>query len=458
MGCAGHPVVRTPHLDKLAASGLRFSNAHADCPVCIPQRTTWITGIKSHNYGKPEYAASFRVGRTARQMLGGLMTGAGFQTGLIGKTHWHTEESFRGGFETVIRETRLAVEIERRLGRPGATFSGIGFNALNPGPTHVPPQLYSTDWIVDQGLDFLEHRDRTQPFFLWLSFTDPHPPNTIHEPYYSMYDSCQIPPTLHGDWAESDREPFTLRAQRESFNYPRMGESELGKARAVYYGKVTNLDHQIGRILGKLQADKLFEETWIFYTSDHGELLGDHGLFSKRCFLNASSQVPLILRPPASINAGPGRVTEALVMLDDLLPTFCDLAGADVPQGVTGKSWLPLIRGDSQPPHSVQHGQIANNHLLHDGRFKYLYFADDGAELVFDCLNDPNDLRDLALLDRDLTTRLRGVLVEHLEQEKHPHVQDGELVVLRTPQPGLEKLRARISHGWGAVGEGRWPV
>jgi len=456
LGCSGHPCVRTPHLDKLAAGGLRFDRAYADCPVCIPQRTTWLTGVKSHTYGKPDYAEHYRMDYPRERMLGSLMSRAGYQTALIGKTHWHTEPSFRGGFETVIRDKRLAEAIRRRVGRPGATFSGIGFNELHPGPSHVPPELYSSDWLVDQALDFLEHRDRTQAPFLWLSLTDPHPPNTIHEPYYSMYDGAGIPAPVRGDWTETGR-PFSEVCRRESWNYPRLEGAALEKARAVYYGKITNLDHQLGRLFGKLQVEGLFDRAWIVYTSDHGEFLGDHDLIGKRSFLEASARVPLIVRPPTDFAAEPGRRTEALVCLDDLLPTFCAIAGTAAPEGVTGKSWMPLLDDTADRLHEFQHGNIAGSHMYHDGRYKYLYDSVDGSELVFDTAEDPGDLRDLSA-DETLTARLRQAFAAHLEAEGHPHWQDGAVLNEGREPPPLHRLRAATPNGWRAIGDGTWPV
>ena len=396
LGVAGHPCVRTPHLDKLAAAGVRFSNAYADCPVCIPQRTTLVTGIKSHTYGEPRYSETYRIPRDRRDFLGSLITEAGYQTCIVGKTHWHTDPSFRGGFETVISHELLGVEIARRCGRPGSHFTGLGWNELNPTASLLPPELYSTDWLVDRALDFLRFRDRTQPLFLWLSLTDPHPPNVIHEPYYSMYDRSPIPEPILPAWADDDGCPLAIRRHREGYNGPRMRADELRKARGVYYGKITNLDHQIGRLLGQLAAGGQLRNTTIVYASDHGEMLGDCGDMAKSSFIDASARVPLIVRPAADAAVEPGRTIDALVCLDDLLPTLCGIAGARVPDDITGKSWQPLLRGETGSLHDFQHGQIENSHMFHDGRLKYLYFVEDGSELLFDTVADPCDETDLS--------------------------------------------------------------
>lgn len=457
LGCAGHPSVRTPHLDMLAAQGVRFRRAYADCPVCVPQRTTWVTGIQAHVYGMPSYSEQFRVDRPREAFLGSLLTRAGYQTHLVGKTHWHTDPTFRGGFESWTPFTELADEITRTTGRDGGVnYSGLGYNELAPATSPLPPQLYSTDWAVDRALRFLRQRDRTQPFCLWVSFTDPHPPNVIHEPYYSMYDApdAEIPAPLDADWAADDRLPRQWRLKRGSL--PRLRAAELRKARGVYYGKITNLDHQLGRLFGQLQADGLWDHTWVIYLSDHGELLGDYGMYAKSCFLDASARVPLIVRAPARADAAAGVVHDALVGLDDLLPTLGEIAGAPAPAGITGRSWLPLLRGETDGGRANFHGHIDESHLWHDGRYKYLYFVDDGRELIFDTAAATPEAEELSG-DATLRERLRGELLAHLRAEGHAHATASGLLNRGLPRPTAAELARHEHCGWVATGVGQYP-
>ncbi len=140
MGCAGHACVRTPHLDQLAYEGVRFDQCFSDCPVCIPARTTLITGIQAHRYGSPSYNAGFRIPRERKKFLGSLITAAGYQTCILGKRHWHTDPSFRAGFESHVpnhdektgRLTRLDRERIREVGRRHGT-TGLGANEIHAG-------------------------------------------------------------------------------------------------------------------------------------------------------------------------------------------------------------------------------------------------------------------------------------------------------------------------------------
>lgn len=449
MGCAGHPCVRTPHLDKLAQMGVRFDRAYADCPVCIPARTTMVTGIQAHRYGMPDYADHYRIDRPRELFLGSLLTQAGYQTQIMGKTHWHTEPSFRGGFENVVWERQYNdwAMLNSRNGR--VDQSGIGMNEPFPDLNHLPQEQTMTNWLVDRSIEFLTYRDQTQPFFLWLSVIDPHPPMTIHEPYYSMYDDEDIPDPVAADWVYSDDCPYNLRRHREIWNSVRMKPKALRKSRGVYYGMITHIDHQIGRLLGKLQKEKLLSNTWIVYASDHGEMLGDLDDMGKSTFLEPATNVPLIVCPPQQFEGiARGSVNESLVGLDDLLPTFCGMAGAEVPDDITGSSLLPIVRGDQHAIRADYHGQIGNSHMFHTGDYKYLYCAEDGKELLFDAVRDRSDQHPIRN-NPHLLADIRGRFVQHLQSEQHAHVEaDGSLVNLRTPQESDQALRARNVYGW----------
>ncbi|MEM8783862.1 MAG: sulfatase-like hydrolase/transferase [Planctomycetota bacterium] len=444
LGCAGHPCVQTPHLDLLAYQGVRFDNAYVDCPVCIPARTALITGRRAHENGMPAYADDFRVDRRREDFLGSRLTAAGYQTELVGKTHWHTEPDFRAGFEHVTWMAHLRQQQLVETGRAGL-LTGLGYNEMPPSVSPFPRHLYQSDWCVDRAIDFLSTRERAQPFALWLSLQDPHPPLTIHEPYYSMYRDADIPAAVVPDWVGTDAEPYNLYCLRHVFNKGPATAEQVRAMRAVYYGMVTNLDHQLGRLLAQLQMDGDLDETLIVYTSDHGEALGDFHNFAKSLFYESQAKVPFIVRPPASWETTPGRVTRDLIEWVDVLPTLCDVAGIEAPEDVTGRSLVPALRGEAMPAHQM-HGQIDQSHMLHDGRFKYLYCVEDGSEQCFDTENDPHDEHPVAGEPLD---RLREILTAHLIDEQHPHVRDGEPANLHRDRPPVNQLRARDYQGLG---------
>ncbi len=424
MGCYGHPCVRTPHLDIIAGEGIRFDQAYTDCPICIPARTTMITGIQSHRYGQPNFASDHRIERVRPDFLGSLMTAAGYQTCLIGKSHWHTPSSFRGGFETWIPFGRLASEKQAAVQELG--MHGIGVNELAPTLSPLPAHLNSSNWAVSRAVEFVEEREREQPFFLWLSMIDPHPPNVIHEPYYSMYDKDEIPEPVHPEWANGLRCPVALGKIRCGNSHATMTPTHIRKARGVYYGMISNFDHQLGRLFGTLMREEQWDKTVIVYTSDHGECLFDYGTCFKGSFLEPATRIPMLMRFPKSMGIQGRKSSRALVELADLLPTFCEIAGARMPSDVTGCSLLPHLRAEAREVRQQLHGQIGRQHMFLDGRYKYLYFCDDGADLLFDKEADPLDEHDLSG-DRALVKPIRNAFIAHLEAEGHEHVADGEL-------------------------------
>jgi arylsulfatase A-like enzyme len=453
LGCADHPCVRTPHLDQLAFEGVRFANAYSDCPVCIPARTTLITGVKSSTYGCPYYGEDFRLDRDRSQYLGSLMTAAGYQTALVGKRHWHTADDFRAGFETVIPTERCTRQQLLHLGRDGWPF-GVGANELSPTLSPLPPELHSTDWIVDRCIELIREREKGQPFFLWCSMDDPHPPLAIHEPYYSMYDDSPIPDLAIGTWEDSDDCPSQQFGHRTAYNSKPMGADELRKARAVYYGMITNIDHQLGRLFGYLMNQGLWDDVWIIYTTDHGEHLGDHYDVAKSSFYNSAARLPFIVRPPRSLQSEDGGwVSDAMVELADLLPTFCKLANADVPDDVEGMDLSALIAGQVPIVRERLFGAIDDQHMVHDGKYKYLYFVADGREQLFDHAADPNDLTNIAAANPETVAKLRQALIDRLQAINSPDVTDGQLRNDGHTDKNAQELRRYTPLGWGGMGQ-----
>jgi len=449
LGCYGHPCVRTPHLDILAEEGMMFTNAYSDCPVCIPARTTLVTGIQSHLYGKPEYCPSFRISRPREKFLGSIIGSAGYGNAVVGKTHWHADPDFDAGFNEWI-SYRTLERLQERLGYGMKT--GIGRNEMIPMLDPLPPELCSTNWTVQKSIEFLEKHDHSRPFFLWTSMVHPHPENIIHEPYYSMYDDEDVPEAVIPRWSCSEETtPYAIRKIRYANSHSYMKDREARKARGVYYGMITNVDHQIGRLMGALMKHDFWDNTVIIYTTDHGEHLGDYGTYFKGTMLESSARIPLIIRCPTTMKPHRGETCDSLVELADLLPTFCDIARTPAPDDVTGKSLLPLLDDHVKTVRDELHGQIDNQHMFHDGRYKYLYFADDGAELIFDKSCDPFDEHNL-VGDKELEARLRQSFIRHLESESHPHLKDGKL--LNLGRKIMDHDRFNISGWLGFKGAG----
>lgn len=441
MGVNGHPCVRTPHLDALALAGTNFTNAYSTCPICMPARDTMITGQDAVTLGCPGNSPTFALEYPKAKMLGSLLHDAGYQTELVGKTHFHGDPSDRMGFDHVTHTREL---YKKRIMHSGQVHSGTGLggNEMSPTATKLPEELNQSHWCTEECLDFLDTRDKTQPFFLWASYEAPHPPNQIHEPYYSMYDGDEIPEPVMPTWMDDDRAPIFEYVTRYKTNPLPMNRQTIRKVRSVYYGMITYMDHQIGRLIGRLVEQNELDNTVIVYTTDHGEKLGDLASFWKASFVESSAHIPFIVQLPKWITPDPIRTSGALVSLEDLLPTIVELAGGDIPEGLVGRSLVPITEGKTATIRDRIWGQYANAaHMIRSGAHKYIYYPDDGRELVFNIEDDPDELRDISD-DLELTAGLRDQLRDVLAAREHPHLVDGELLNRRKKKPTREEAKA----------------
>ncbi len=209
--------MRTPHIDHLMRDGVVFDRAYADCPICVASRASIMTGKYARNHGLPDNQnTSTRIGR--ENTLPTLLRRLGYQTAAIGKMHFGPERC-RHGFDEMI----LPADYYRHMIRSGSHWQpmrhGLGQNELYPAMATVPECLTLTSWIAEQCVEYIkERRDPTVPFFLWCSFSKPHPPLDPPEPYYSMYRNCALPEPIQSGWSQSDRRPIAFRRQQESWS------------------------------------------------------------------------------------------------------------------------------------------------------------------------------------------------------------------------------------------------
>ncbi|MCG3148669.1 MAG: Arylsulfatase [Verrucomicrobiae bacterium] len=391
-GSAGQPAVLTPNLDALAAGGAWFTRAYSPCPSCIAARRCLLSGRTAFHNG----LVGYKEGVTWKPpfTLPGLLAAAGYQSVHIGRTMHQHPHSNRFGYTQVFDEQAYLEFIAAELpgGRRQLSAHGIGVNGWPARPWHVAERFHQTNWAVDRTLDFLEARRGKRPLFLSVGFSAPHPPLTPPAFYFDRYLRQALPAPVVGEWAE----PPGAHRRVESERVHLTGEA-LRSCQAGYFGLINHLDDQLSRLLSGLSG--LSGETYVFFLSDHGEMLGDHYLFRK-CFpYEGAARIPFLLCGPG-IPAG--FVSDQPVGLEDVLPTALELAGLTIPGAVDGRSLLPLLRG--QPAwREYYHGEHAKcyasehgNHFLTDGRAKYCWYAQSGREQLFDLVNDPHETRDLA--------------------------------------------------------------
>ena len=434
LGCAGHPVIQTPTIDHLAKLGTRFSNAYAESPICIPSRRSMMTGQSPKGHGDRSFNPTLRMPQ--KNLLAQTFRDSGYQSVAIGKLHVYPPRD-RIGFDDVL----LAEEGRPKLGaiddyemylaaqgHPGEQFlHGMNNNDYLNRPWHLDEECHVTNWITREAARTIKRRDPTRPSFWHVSYTHPHPPLAPLKCYLDMYRDIAIDSPIHADW-EKTKKISALDAVR---SYWPVGENPdtHKQLRQAFYALCTHIDHQIRIILGTLREEDLLDNTIILFTSDHGDMLGDFGLWAKRMFYQGSSAIPMIL-----IDTAHGRKIRAnhidtrLVGLQDIMPTLLDLAGIAVPSTVEGLSMA------NNQTRSFLYGECREDsgatRMLHDGRHKLIWYPGGNVFQLFDLELDPRERVDLADHPDYQTTllKLQDLLVQNLHGIDLTWVKDGKLI------------------------------
>lgn len=445
-----HPVM-TPHMSQIGCEGVRFAQAYADCPICMPQRVTTLTGQVASRFGKTSNFADRSPIDPAASLPGRLSREAGYQTKAIGKMHLEPSR-MRAGFEHIELHPNDYVNwLETQGWGGGYRGHGLGGNEVYPTVSAVPERFTHTHWIIDRAVDFLGARDPECPFFLWLVFEAPHSPFDPPAPYDRMYDNIPIPEPLRAAWADEAPPEFAYR--RAMYKYDHLTPAMEAEARRKYYGQVSHIDYQLGRFLGELKTRGLYDDTAIVFTADHGEHLGDHGIWAKSTYLHGSGDVPLQFKPPKG--TGPaGLVCDRPVLTADICPTFLELAGLTPGPDCDGVSLTPVARGETDAaPFATRVicGEHAGSAFAHDGRHKYIYYAQGAVEQLFDVEEDPENLRDLSKdpAQGETLARLRTEVVAQLGRHgEGSRIVKGGALVTQPPPSVSSETRGLNPYAW----------
>ena len=433
LGVTGHPVVETPNLDMLAARGTVFTAAYSSCPSCIAARASIFTGRRPTTHGRLGYQdrVPWRYENTLAEVLGRH----GYQTHCVGKTHFYPQrlhlgfqslESYEGGqnFDGLYVNDYQEWLREATNGRMTEIDHGVDFNSWYARPSHLPEELHNNTWVVTRGIEFVRRRDPTRPFFLNLSFHRPHAPVDPPQAFFDLFKDRELPPVPVGDWAER----YGVAATDINAWCGRVPDRLRDRLIRAYYAQIAHIDNQIGRFLMALRTLRA-GPTWFVFTSDHGEMLGDHNLYRKTYAYEGSAKTPLIVCSP---DGCPLHAASQPVSQQDIMPTILEMAGAPIPAGVEGRSILPLcgVRPADSPWRAYVHGEHSPCYaadqgvqFLTDGREKYIWYTTTGEEQFFDLTQDPQELCNLAR-SRDGRTRMR-LWRKRLIAELAPRAADG---------------------------------
>ncbi|HEV3382101.1 MAG TPA: sulfatase-like hydrolase/transferase [Trebonia sp.] len=458
LGIAGRPVL-TPTLDYLARLGTRFPRAYSESPVCIPARRSLMTGTSPRTHGDRQFLPAAPM--PSLPTLAQTFRDAGYQTNAVGKLHVYPQRD-RIGFDDVVlmeegRPQLGAVDdYEMYLadqGLAGQQYAhGLSNNDYQYRPWHLAESLHPTNWASQQMARVIKRRDPTRPAFWYLSYSSPHPPLAPLQAYLDLYRDRDIDVPLMGDWAKPAEEaPYALRGIRQQ--WPEMSSQELADTRKAFYALCTHIDHQLRIVIGTLREEELLDNTIILFTSDHGDMLGDHNLWAKRLFYESSARVPMILLGAAGDGrVAAGKADNRLVGLADVMPTLLELAGVPVPEDVEGLSMV----GSAE--RRMLYGEFGvgsdATRMITDSRHKLIYYAAGNHRQLFDLARDPNELTDLAnsAEHQGILGELTGRLLDELHGSDTSWLADGDLV--GTAAPAEFPSNDRGLHGVRGI---QWP-
>lgn len=396
LGCAGNENVQTPNIDRLASEGVRFDRAYSQSPICMPSRTSILTGRYPHSLG----GVYGNYGGLDADVLSlaNHINNQGYDTGAFGKLHLPVEWPTHG-FDTRRSCDFADAEHHAEENDYYAYLKRVGIdNEYDFGPpsgeyphstyvSNIPYEHCVEKWTADETIRWLRNRDTDQSFFAWTTFQRPHPPYSPPPEYADRYSPADIelPPRNSEEFATK---PAKWREQNESDIYQQSSEEDIKQVLAHYYSLITLIDDQIGRIIEYLDETGELENTIILFASDHGDFAGEHGFVKKTLGIpEAIHRVPFVWRYPDSFQEG--STNSDLVELVDAFPTLCDVLDVPIPDEVQGRSLEPaLSTGDSVGRDAAY---CIHSHLrtIRTDEWKLTYHADVDDGELYHTTEDP---------------------------------------------------------------------
>ncbi len=431
----GNEYISTPRLDAFAKEGVAFTHAYCQSPICTPSRASFLSGTYPSAIGVNGNGNEFFPRGQEDKLLPHRLARAGYDCGLVGKLHLASaasgvEHRVDDGYryfqyshdhkgprvyghdyaEWVWQQggdaDALMLPYQTTTYREGArrtTFGGLA------EPTemadNIPPQYHQTRWCSEQSIEFIDDNRRAgQPWLLSVNPFDPHPPYDAPWEYYRRYDPDQLP-GAHFAEGDLEQQRRIVEAGVDFQSQPQEPSHWADKKiQASYYAMVEQVDCEFGRILDHLEATGQRENTIVVFASDHGEMLGDHGLVLKGCrFYEGLVRVPLIVSWPGRFRQGV--VSDALVELMDLAPTLYEVAGEQVPYWVQGRSLLPLLQGEATEHRdfvrteffgAIDFPDQTHATMYRDRRWKLVSYHGKDLYELYDLENDPWEHENLA--------------------------------------------------------------
>lgn len=434
--------VETPNLDKLAQDGVIFRNAYTSAPSSTPARAGLLTGQSPWQHGMLGYG---QVAEQYPNEMPRMLSQAGYYTVGVGKMHWFPQRNLHGFHKTLLDESGrvedkgFTSDYRKWFAQqaPGINpdSTGIGWNDHAAKAYVLPERLHPTVWTAQTAIDEIRSSDSNHPLFIKISFARPHSPYDPPQRFLDMYANTKIQEPAVGDWdADFKKENSAPDAAWGDF-----GAEHAVKSRRHYYASVTFIDEQVGHIIQALKEKGIYDNTLILFTSDHGDMLGDHYLWRKTYAYEGSAHIPMFMKLPKGMKTAIKRGTtlDNPVELRDVLPTFLEATGIGQPSNMDGQSMLTLVKNRKTTWRSYIDMEHTTTYFAHnywcaltDGKMKYIWFF-DGSQQLFDLRQDPYERHDLSQQPQSAKELKlwRGRMVEHLRERGEEFVKNNELVI-----------------------------
>ena len=477
LSCAGHPTLHTPHIDRIAQMGVRFTRAYCQSPICGSSRMSTYTGRYPSSHGAQFNGFPLRVGE---QTMADHLRRVGMDCWLIGKTHMVADaegmarlglepDSLIGarqaecGFDVWVRDDGLWAEgpevfYDQKRSPYNECLKSKGYEAENPWhdfansgtngpdlasgwfmqnadkPANIREEDSETPWLTTKTIEFIEQAKG--PWCAHVSYIKPHWPYIVPAPYHDMFGPNHVPEAARRDSERDDPHPIFAAFMDTMVGRGFSREEVRAKAIPAYMGLIKQCDDQMGRLFAYLDATDRMKDTMIVLTSDHGDYLGDHWLGEKDLFHECSVKVPLIIYDPSpEADTTRGTTSDALIEQIDLAATFVDFAGGTVPSHIVeGRSLLPFLHG--QPPQNwrdfaiseydyslrpfaktlVTRSADARLFMVTDARWKFMHAEGGFRPMLFDLQNDPEEFVDLGASEAPEHREIIALMYERLGQ------------------------------------------
>lgn len=424
--CMGEPLVRTPHMDALAARGVRFDHAYTQFALCNPSRCSFLTGCYPERTKVFDLVTSLRGGLPKEVTLPQHFKDNGYVAGRIGKV-----------FHVPDPKTKLDVELAAPLHKDTALFEdakktndpddkprgkakGESYNRAWAASSKADAEF--TDYqIASDAMNTLE-QFKDKPFFLAVGFIRPHTPYVAPKPYFDAIDKSRLmlPPFYRDGGEDVSKMPLSaLRPNNNVFRYEDPTRDEALQSKRAYLAATGFVDSQVGRVLAKLKELRLDENTIVVLTGDHGYQLGEHGLWAKQTLFERGTHVPLIIAAPGVKPGVPFGLAEQV----DIYPTLCELATLPKPKHLQGRSLKPMLDDPNAKGKQVAISTMVSTrtkltgHSVRTDAFRYIQWDEDGGEQLYDLRDDPDELHNLASqpAQAQRMARMRQRLAAHLK-------------------------------------------